>query len=299
MNRCLEEHETANTFRLKWQHHPRLCFEQTLSEGSEIFSWILKRNGFRSSDELREFLMGKDRILDAGCGNGRVTAMLRKYAPSKTNIVGIDLVSHDIAKSNLEDSSNVMFYQRDILEDLTDLGTFDYIYCQEVLHHTKDPERGFRNLCAVLNIDGDISVYVYKKKAPAREFVDDYVRERISGLSYEEAMGICGRIAKVGKALSEIHAAIEVPAIGVLDIPGGIYDVQRFFYHFFMKCFWNPELSFEENSAINYDWYSPQVCSRHSVEEVKEWFRKQGLRITREYVDFYGITVWGRHEKKK
>jgi hypothetical protein len=70
--------------------------------------------------------------------------------------------------------------------------------------------------------------------------------------------------------------------------------VQRFIYHFFMKCFWNPELSFHDNAVINYDWYHPQLCSRHTVEEVRKWFQRAGLSVTREFVDFYGITMHGR-----
>jgi SAM-dependent methyltransferase len=285
---------TENSFRLKWEKNPTLCFEETLNEDSEIFDWILRRNGFQSSREFKKYLADKGRILDAGCGNGRVTALLRKYSKPETAIVGIDLVSHEIARRNLKNESNVFFYKKDILNDLSELGQFDYIYCQEVLHHTENPKKAFENLCSLLSPNGEISIYVYKKKAPVREFVDDFIRENISHLPYDDATEVCKQITELGRTLSECKVKVKVPNIDVLEIAGGEYDIQRFFYHFFMKCFWNPEMSFKDNAVINYDWYHPQLCSRHTIEEVQQWFSESGLIIGHEHVDFYGITISGK-----
>src|SRR5690606_27910759 len=99
-----------------------------------------------------------------------------------------------------------------------------------------------------------IAIYVYKKKAAAREYMDDYVRDRISGLSYEEALKHCRAITDLGRALAEAKVEITVPGVPLLGIEAGRYDLQRFLYHFFMKCYWNPGMSYDENVAINYDW---------------------------------------------
>jgi SAM-dependent methyltransferase len=294
-----EEHGTADSFRLKWEKTPDLCFEETLDENSEIFNWILGRNGFKNSNAFSRYLADKKRILDAGCGNGRVTALLRKYSKPDTTIVGIDLVSHEIARKNLMNESNVSFYKKDILDDVSELGQFDYIYCQEVLHHTENPRKAFENLCSLLSPKGEISIYVYKKKAPVREFVDDFIREKISRLSYDDAFRVCKQITELGKTLSELKLNVEFPSINVLEIKGGEYDIQRFFYHFFMKCFWNSEMSFEHNAVINYDWYHPQLCSRHTLKEVRQWFSDSALSIKHEHVDFYGITMSGRKEPNR
>ncbi|MEP7265533.1 MAG: class I SAM-dependent methyltransferase, partial [Bacteroidota bacterium] len=140
---------------------------------------------------------------------------------------------------------------------------------------------------------GEIAIYVYKKKAPLREYTDDYIRDRISSLDYNEAMKACEQITALGKKLSEYKMDIDIPAVDILEIKEGTYDVQRFIYHFFMKCFWNNNLSFHDNAVINYDWYHPQNCSRHTLEEVKEWYVNAGLKIVHEFSDFYGITVRG------
>src|SRR4029077_8762309 len=129
------------------------------------------RNGFGTTESFSAHLSHKGRILDAGCGNGRVTALLRKLTnTSKTQIVGIDFVSADVAAENLASEQNIEIRQKDLLGDLTDLGVFDFIYCQEVLHHTADPRRAFLNLSKQLSSNGEMAIYVYKTKAPVREF---------------------------------------------------------------------------------------------------------------------------------
>ncbi len=289
------ENNTTQSFNDKWHKNTTLAFENTLNPDSETFKWITERNGFKNEDELRKYLSSKKRILDAGCGNGRVTALLRKYSdPKSTGIIGIDLTAADVAEKNLAGYPNVKFYKKDLLDNLTDLGKFDFIYCQEVLHHTGNARKGFDNLIQILEPGGEIAIYVYKQKAPAREFVDDYIREKIAGMDYETAMRHCRQITELGKALTDQNIKLKIPEISLLQIPSGEYDLQRFIYHFFAKMFWNYEYNFEENAVINYDWYHPQNCTRHTIEEVRDWFTENGLTITHECVDYYGITVNGK-----
>lgn len=286
---------TSRSFHDKWHRNRDLAFRETLREGSDLGNWILSRNGWDGTAGLAAFLAGKTRVLDAGCGNGRVTALLRAYScPEKLSITGIDLVADRVAAENLAGAPNVEFFRKDLLGDLSDLGDFDFIYCQEVLHHTADPEGAFRNLCQRLVPGGEIAIYVYKLKAPVREFVDDYIRGRISDLPYGEAMEVCRELAAFGRSLSELRVKVTVPGVSILEIPAGEYDVQRLLYHFFCKCFWSSDFDFEGNAVINYDWYHPQGCSRHRVEEVLGWFAGAGLGVEHCCVDPYGITVRGR-----
>ena len=287
--------QTYKSFLDKWQQNKTLAFSETLRDGSDINDWILTRNGFSHPEGFSQYLSSKRHILDAGCGNGRVTALLHSYAHSEANLVGIDLTSAEVAKENLSHLERVSVSQKDLLGDLSDLGTFDFIYCQEVLHHTTDPKRAFLNLCSRLDQGGEIAIYVYKKKGPVREFSDDLIRDQISGLAYEEAMVEMEGLTDLGRALTDVDAKVSVPDIKVLGIPAGEYDVQRLLYHFFLKCFWNPNLEYEENMAINYDWYHPQLCSRHTLEEILDWFESAQLKVVHSHVDFYGITVRGKY----
>jgi hypothetical protein len=103
----------------------------------------------------------------------------------------------------------------------------------------------------------------------------------------------CTQIAELGKLLSELNIKIKVPEVKLFEIEEGEYDVQRFLYHFFAKCFWNPKLSLNDNALINYDWYHPHIATRHTIDEVEQWFTSNGLKIIHKHVDFYGITVRG------
>jgi len=298
MTQKTPEAKTKQTFKDKWENNPDLAFSQTLDEKSEIFNWIINRNGFKNSLQLKKYLNKKRRILDAGCGNGRVTALLRKYSnPENTEIIGIDVAPVKIAIKNLKKhhlDQNVHFYQADLMKPLGQLDQFDFIYSQEVLHHTPKPEQAFRNLVALLSQGGEIAIYVYKQKAPIREFVDDYIRKKISKLSYKKAMKVCFQITELGKVLSEKRIKIKVPQVEILEIDGGTLDLQRFIYHYFVKCFWNSHFSLKANAAINFDWYHPQICSRHTLREVRGWFDRAKLKIVHECVDHYGITIRGR-----
>jgi SAM-dependent methyltransferase len=288
-----EREQTAESFWEKWHNNRRLAFSETLNEASDIQRWILTRNGLNDLAGLTRWLAPRTRILDAGCGNGRVTALLQRFAPQDTSIVGIDMNAADVAAQNLADLPNVAVQRRDLLADLSDLGLFDLIYCQEVLHHTADPARSFRNLVNLLAPGGEIAIYVYKVKPAIREFSDDLVRSRISGLSYDQAMEAMRQVAELSRALAELRVEITVPDVDVFEIEAGTYDVHRLIYDSFAKLYWNAEMEFEENAAINFDWYHPQLASRHTLEEVEKWFGDAGLRIVHRTVDSYGITVRG------
>ena len=162
-----------------------------------------------------------------------------------------------------------------------------------MLHNTSYPRLSFNNLVQLLDDNGVLAIYVYKKKAPVREFTDDYVRDGIIDMDYDQAMDVSNAITVLGKALHDLNVKVTVPDIELLGIKGGEYDLQRFIYHHFMKCYWNDQITFEENAVINYDWYHPQECSRHTTEEVREWYESQGLAVTHVYEDHYGITMHG------
>ena len=189
--------------------------------------------------------------------------------------------------------SNASFRNANLRLSLTSLGVFDFIYCQEVLHHTGDAQESFNNLVGILAPQGEIAIYVYRRKAPAREFMDDIVREKISALPYEEAMTVCRQITELGRRLAMISQEIECEDIPAIGIERGNYTPQRILYNFFLKCYWNPDLSFEENAVVNYDWYHPTQCSRHTLEEVEGWFGQAGLQIIWQRQDLYGITMRG------
>jgi SAM-dependent methyltransferase len=285
--------QTNESFRQKWTNGSASFVSATMDENSEIFSWILKRNGFNSPSEFADWLSPRGRILDAGCGNGRVTGLLKKYSRSGSEIVGVDYSSHEIANSNFGDLANTQFMYADLMEDLSSLGSFDLIYCQEVLHHTEDPRYSFHNLVKLLKPGGEIAIYVYKKKSVIREFSDDFVRQAIQDLSFEEAREVISQITNFARSTSQIQGVFKFPEIPILGIKSSEQTLHRFVYNNIFKNFWNDELTYEENFLVNFDWYHPSTCFRHTFSEVNDWFIKAKLHVIHSLEDDFGITFRG------
>jgi len=285
--------QTTDSFAQKWANsHDFQVGQETLD--SDTLGWVLGRNGFSSVAELSSFLATRRRILDAGCGNGRILNLLASHAGHESSLVGLDLAAAEIAQRNLAGFPNVVVRSHDLLDPLPrDLEPFDFIYCQEVLHHTGDPELAFANLCDSLAPNGMIAIYVYKKKGPVREYSDDFIHEKIKHLDYGGAEHHMRSLQILGRRLSELSVTVDLPDIELLGIPAGKHDVQRLIYNYFLKCYWNPELTEDANTMINFDWYHPSFSSRHTLDEVEGWFRKMQLEIVHSHVDEYGITVHG------
>ena len=165
--------------------------------------------------------------------------------------------------------------------------TFDTVFSEGVLHHTPSTRAALESVVRVLRPGGEILFYVYVRKAPAREFMDDHIRDEIAGLPPEVAWDQLRSLTRLGEALAGLRAEVEVPDVPLLGIKAGRYDVQRLVYYHFAKLFWNDLHSFEENVHVNFDWYHPRYAHRQSPDEVRDWCdgalaRRATLRRRRE-----------------
>lgn len=112
---------------------------------------------------------------------------------------------------------------------------------------------------------------IYAKKAPIREFTDDYVRGKLRTMTPSEAWSEMESITLLGKALSELNVDIEIPEVKLLGMKAGRHDIQRLLYYTVLKCYWRDTWSFEDNVHVNYDWDHPEYAWRHTPEEVRSW----------------------------
>jgi SAM-dependent methyltransferase len=145
----------------------------------------------------------------------------------------------------------------------------DLIFSEGVLHHTDSTEASLKCLAAKLKPGGRFLFYVYAKKAVLREFSDDHIREMIASMDDEEAWETLKPLTKLGIALGQIDAEIDVPEdIPFLRIKKGKQHLQRFFYWNICKLFYRPEYSLEEMNHINFDWFRPMNCHRHTKDEI-------------------------------
>lgn len=275
------------SFSKKWNPNTGV----TIRDREAYNQSYLDRYGFKSVKTLKDFLRGKKFILDAGTGLGRDSIHFSE------NCNGI-IFAVDISKSinvfyaNYKDNKKIHFIQGDITNLPFKENFFDYISCDQVIHHTPNPKNAFYNLLKHLKKDGELVVYTYKVKAPLREFADDHIRNTTTKLSFEDCYKVCEPITKLGKVLSDLNIEFEVPEdIPLIGIKAGRQNLQRFIYWNFLKCYWNDSLNFEDNVLVNVDWYHPLDAFRFKPEEIKNWAIKKNLNIINFDISEAGISM--------
>lgn len=106
-------------------------------------------------------------VLVAGCGTGQ-HAIQRAQQLKSANVLAIDLslssLSYAIRKTKQLGLTNLRYAQADILALESD-NTFDVIDSSGVLHHLKEPLRGWRRLAGLLRPGGLMHIGLYSSTA--------------------------------------------------------------------------------------------------------------------------------------
>jgi len=271
------QQQTNESFSEKWVK----LDSQTDTDAVEIFqkNWLLDLYGFKSEADLKRFLSDKKIIIDAGCGIGYKSAWLAKLSPESI-VIGIDFSEAVyVAADRYKNISNLFFLRGDIANLPFKKGTLDFVLCDQVIHHTENPRKTFEHLAELTSPNGKFACYVYAKKALPRELVDDYFRTATHNYSHKEMWELSDQLTELGKVLSDLNIKFTSPEIPALGIKGGEYDIQRFIYWNFIKCFYHKDWTKEENDSCNFDWYSPSNAERYSPDEYKEWADSRQLKI--------------------
>lgn len=141
-----------------------------------IYPYPIPTSEDRKSTELLNLLrifclensyqLESKKILDAGTGTGhRLTEVASFFRNNDYTAIDFSPRSLEIARKVAIKKSikNVNFENKNLMNDLSELGKFDIILCMGVLHHTSDPNRGLVNLHKILKDDGMIFLYLYGK----------------------------------------------------------------------------------------------------------------------------------------
>jgi SAM-dependent methyltransferase len=269
--------QTADVFSEKWTECEKM--EDVNSFYDFQKDWFLKLYGFASEKEFADFLKDKKSIVDTGCGLGYKAAWFAELAPH-ASVFGVDISDAvDLAAKNFKGQKNLYFIREDIANTSFRKDSIDFVVCDQVIMHTEVPEQTFKHLAGITSENGIFACYVYSKKALPRELVDDYFRTKTHEISNEKMWEFSEQLTILGKTLSDLKVKFLSPDIPALGIKGGEYDIQRFIYWNFLKCFWRDEWSFELNKSINYDWYAPSNAKRFSKEEFLEMVKQNDLDV--------------------
>lgn len=123
---------------------------------ARIISWSHRRR-FEIGTELGREFAGQ-RVLDYGCGDGTFLAMLLASGSAPAIAVGSELQRSTVheCQSRLG-APNLRFV---LVDDLEDTGTFEGIFCMEVLEHVVEPDAILQRLERRLAPNGKLLISV-------------------------------------------------------------------------------------------------------------------------------------------
>jgi len=280
---AVESLQTQSAFGQKWQQLAE-AESNDREEGWKSFQldWFLSLYGFATEDALVGYLHELSEapsVLDAGCGKGYKAAWLGSLCP-KSDVLGVDFSnSVKAAAQRYQRHVNVSFMQADIAALPIVDDAIDLILCDQVLHHTVDPLNTLNEFFRILRPGGRLLTYVYRKKALPRELLDEHFRAAVHGLTEEQIWDVARGMTELGKLLSEHDVELDFPDIQPLGIKGGPQSLQRFLYWNFFKCFWNHDFGYAASLSTNYDWYSPSIAFRYSMEEFLAMIASAGFDV--------------------
>jgi SAM-dependent methyltransferase len=191
---------------------------------------------------LPEDLRGKV-VLDAGCGCGRLTRELGKYA---AQVYGIDIASSiSCIHEYCEEAQNVRIIQADIIDPPFKDASFDLVFCKLAVCYVHQPEQAFSRLSTLVKPGGRLFVSVPDKAS----------------------------LAFVVKLKDLLRIAHRMPRELLLYISWGLAPLLSLA----KRVSGNPATSLRANAFFLFNALHPSFMTRHTLEEVEGWFERGGF----------------------
>ena len=138
---------------------------------------LTKGNKNLLAAQFKKFIGYRKNVLEVGCGTGQLSIYFS--IGSNNRIVALDptidslSLANNFAKKN--EITNISFVNADIFDDVLKDDFFDFIWCNGVLHHTKDPYVAFEILIKSLKSQGYVLIGLYNKIGRTRTIIRKYL----------------------------------------------------------------------------------------------------------------------------
>jgi SAM-dependent methyltransferase len=288
-----DQEQTGATFEDLWRQAGSVIDGE--EAGWSRRSLAEKFPGF--AERLRETLTPGALVLDAGCGRGAFGFFMLEDLLDDIHYLGVDLsASVDVALELWRLNAKLgEFMQADIARlPFGNTVRFDLVLSLGVLHHTDDVGESLKSLSRHVRPGGQLWFWVYRKPPPLRELADTYLRGAITTMAPGDALTQLTALTELGQALARLGARIEVPAIALLGVPAGQYDLQQFVFDYLIRVFYRAELSDQRNLLAAWDWYRPALAHTHTEQEVRRFCVHADLDVEWLSTTPSGISVFAR-----
>lgn len=232
----------------------------------KTWGWTLdeRKQVFLEDVKMKPEEVAGKHLLDAGCGNGTLSAALSDF---DLEVVGLDLndglglANRNRAKYARRAKWGVQYVQGNLVQPPLKENTFDLVYSSGVIHHTPSSKDAFESLSRLVKKGGRLYVWVYGKRAlPVRMFFSSgrYLKR---WLSLRSLLQICRLLAPFYKTAAAVLNGLNV-----------------------MKF---RSRTTREITLDLFDAFAPRYNHWHSEAEVRSWFENHG---------FQNINVSGRQK---
>ena len=129
------------------------------------------------TSKFKKFIGYNKNVLEVGCGTGQLSFYFA--IGTNNNVLGLDptieslIIASNFAKKN--NIGNIEFINSDIFDDVLKEEVFDFIWCNGVLHHTKNPYLAFEILIKSLKKNGYVLIGLYNKIGRIRTIFRKYL----------------------------------------------------------------------------------------------------------------------------
>ncbi len=156
----MDEINTQTTDRVKEMYN-----KVSYTAYNEDYFPVFKALGL-SRQELEAEFKNKT-ALEVGCGGGQLSAFMASFFG---HVTAVDISTKSLETATAECAkrgiNNIEFKEANIFDQAfieANKNKFDFILCYGVLHHTANPEQGFKNLTQLLKPGGKLLVGVYSR----------------------------------------------------------------------------------------------------------------------------------------